>query len=314
MRTYRKIFGLTLLLIVMGTLGFSAGTQEFSASDLGKKPTVVVSILPQQYFAERIGGDLIDILVLVGEGQSPHSYEPTPSQMSQLATADLWFLSGTDFEIALEPKIRSLYPELKIIDGTAGVTFRPMEEHHHDDEEVLGSDDEQGAGQEYDQPGNIDRHTWLGKQPALIMAGHIVRELSRELPTQVAELHERYEEMVAEIETVFSQLSEQLAPLRGRTIFVYHPAFGYFFDDFGIIQEAVETGGKEPTAKALASLIENAQKEHVAAIFVQKQFPVNTAIKVADAVGANVIALDPLSPDWLENIKDIGKALRTSSN
>lgn len=234
--------------------------------------------------------------------------------MSQLATADLWFLSGTDFEIALEPKIRSLYPELKIIDGTAGVTFRPMEEHHHDDEEVLGSDDEQGAGQEYDQPGNIDRHTWLGKQPALIMAGHIVRELSRELPTQVAELHERYEEMVAEIETVFSQLSEQLAPLRGRTIFVYHPAFGYFFDDFGIIQEAVETGGKEPTAKALASLIENAQKEHVAAIFVQKQFPVNTAIKVADAVGANVIALDPLSPDWLENIKDIGKALRTSSN
>jgi zinc transport system substrate-binding protein len=294
-----------MMLIVMGTLGFSAGTQEFSASDIEKKPTVVVSILPQRYFAERIGGDLIDILVLVGEGQSPHTYEPTPSQMSQLATADIWFLSGTDFEIVLVPKVRSLYPKLRIVDGTAGVEFRPMEAHGHDDEH--------GTEQEYDQPGNIDRHTWLGKQPALIMAGHIARELSLEMPAQADELQKRYKEMVAEIELVFSQLSEQLAPLRGRTIFVYHPAFGYFFDDFGIIQEAVETGGKEPSAKALASLIENAQKENVAAIFVQKQFPVSAAKTVAAAVGAKVVALDPLSPDWLENIKEIGNALMTSS-
>ncbi len=305
MRTYIQKIGLTMMLIVMGTLGFSAGMQEFSASDLGKKPTVVVSILPQRYFAERIGGDLIDILVLVGEGQSPHTYEPTPSQMSQLATADIWFLSGTDFEIALVPKIRSLYPKLKIIDGTAGVAFRPMEAHGHDEVHE--------AEQEYDQPGNIDRHTWLGKQPALIMAGHIVRELSLTLSAQATELQKRYTEMVGEIETVFSQLSEQLAPLRGRTIFVYHPAFGYFFDDFGIIQEAVETGGKEPSAKALASLIENARKENVAAIFVQKQFPVNTAKTVATAVGAKVVALDPLSPDWLENIKEIGNALMAST-
>ncbi len=289
----------------MGTLGFSAGTQELSASNLDKKPTVVVSILPQQYFAERIGEGLIDILVLVGEGQSPHTYEPTPSQMSRLATADIWFLSGTDFEIALVPKVRSLYPKLKIIDGTAGVAFRPMEAHEHDEE--------QSAGQEYDQPGNIDRHTWLGKQPALIMAGHIAGELSLEMPAHAAVLQKRYKEMVAEIELVFSQLSEQLASLRGRTIFVYHPAFGYFFDDFGLIQEAVETGGKEPSAKTLASLIEHAQKEHVAAIFVQKQFPVNAAETVATAVGAEVVALDPLNPDWLKNIKEIGNALKASA-
>ncbi|PKL29354.1 MAG: metal ABC transporter substrate-binding protein [Spirochaetae bacterium HGW-Spirochaetae-2] len=307
MRMYSNRFCLAIILFAMGTLVFSAGTQEFPAASVEEKPTVVVSILPQRYFIERIGGDLVNLLVLVGEGQSPHTYEPTPSQMSRLASADIWFLSGTDFEIALESKIRSLYPNLSIVDGTAGVAFRLMEAHGHHEE-----DDNHGHG--HDQTENIDRHTWLGKQPALIMAGHIAEQLALELPAKRAVIEARHQELIIEIEAVFSQLSAQLSPLHGRTIFVYHPAFGYFFDEFGIIQEAVETGGKEPTAKVLTELIENARQENVAAIFVQKQFPVNAARTVANAVGAEVVALDPLDPDWIENVKNIGKALLDSTH
>lgn len=84
---------------------------------------------------------------------------------------------------------------------------------------------------------------------------------------------------------------------------------GIFFDEFGIIQEAVETGGKEPTAKNLVALIEEARKDNVKAIFVQSQFPAQAAKNVADAVGAKVLPLDPLAYDWIENIESMASVL-----
>ncbi|HPE94325.1 MAG TPA: zinc ABC transporter substrate-binding protein, partial [Sphaerochaeta sp.] len=97
--------------------------------------------------------------------------------------------------------------------------------------------------------------------------------------------------------------------LAGTTVFVYHNSFGYFLDAFSIKQEAVETGGKEPTAKALAALIEKAKAERPKVIFVQKQFPVASAKTVADAVGAVVVSLDPLAYNWMESIKTMADAL-----
>jgi zinc transport system substrate-binding protein len=91
---------------------------------------------------------------------------------------------------------------------------------------------------------------------------------------------------------------------------VYHPAFGYFLDEFGIIQEAVETGGKEPTPRQLGRLIEKARAEKVKVIFVQAQFPAESARTAAAAAGAELVSLDPLAPDWLANISVMGEALK----
>jgi zinc transport system substrate-binding protein len=140
--------------------------RDASGPDAAKasKPIIAVSIMPQAYFAGRIGGEFISVMVLVGPGQSPHSYEPTPRQMSDLARAAAWVLSGTEFEISLRPKIENLFPHLSVVDGTGGVRFRSMEAHEHEGEEA-----------EEETPGSpeIDRHTWLGLEPAKIMAFHI---------------------------------------------------------------------------------------------------------------------------------------------
>ena len=295
-----------MVLILVGTLLFATGTRETPAGS--DKPIIAVSILPQNYFVKRIGGDRVSTVVLVGSGQSPHSYEPTPKQMEQLSQAKAWILSNTDFEIGLAPKIASMYPSLQIVDGTEGVTFRLLEAHSHEGEE-------NGVHEEHDNGlTNIDRHTWLGREPAKIMARHIKETLSAIDPAGAGFYEENYRVLINDIDTVFDGLVSTLAPLRGRTVFVYHPSFGYFFDDFGIIQEAVETGGKEPTAKSLAALIKEAQADEAAAIFVQAQFPVDAAKTVADAVGAQVVSLDPLAEDWLENIQRIGDTLQSSLN
>jgi zinc transport system substrate-binding protein len=95
---------------------------------------------------------------------------------------------------------------------------------------------------------------------------------------------------------------------------VYHPSFGYFLDEFGIRQQAVETGGKSPGPRDLNRLIALAKQERPAAIFIQSQFPVSAAKTVADAAGAELVSLDPLAPDWLANIRLMGEALKMTIN
>jgi zinc transport system substrate-binding protein len=260
-----------------------------------------VSILPQAWFVSRIAGEKARLTILAGPGQSPHNYEPSPKQIYDLAGAGAWILSGTEFEISLRPKVAALFPGLRIVDGTEGVRFRNLEEH-----------EEEGAHEEQSSL-EIDRHTWLGSGPAKILAAHVRDTLSLIDPGHAAYYAEQYEALVREIDDEFNRLRIELAPLKGKNAFVYHPSFGYFFDEFGIRQEAVETGGKEPGPRDLSRLIEKAKREQAAVIFVQAQFPANAARTVAAVAGAELVSMDPLAPDWFANIRRMGEALKKAA-
>jgi zinc transport system substrate-binding protein len=220
--------------------------------------------------------------------------------MADLTAAKAWILSGTEFETSLRPKVEALFPKLAIIDGTAGMRFRTLTEREADNDGDGHND-------------GIDRHTWLGHKPARIMAGHILAALCDIDAPGEAVYRKNYRTLISDMDQEFGALREKLSPQRGKIVFVYHPAFGYFLDEFGIIQEAVEIGGKEPTPRALNSLIERARQEHAAAIFVQAQFPVNTAKTASDAAGAVLVPLDPLAPDWLANIRHMGEVLQQNT-
>ncbi|HPS58606.1 MAG TPA: zinc ABC transporter substrate-binding protein [Spirochaetota bacterium] len=299
MKKIMTVFAVAVLSAVISFCGKGDPGQTDS------KPVVAVSILPQKYFLERIAGDRVTVLVLAGEGQNPHSYEPTPGQMTSLAGAKGWILSGVDFEISLKEKVAAAYPLIRLIDGTKGVKFRHLEGHHHEE-------GHEHADKDHDHEDGIDKHIWLGKEPVKIMAGHI-RDFLVQIDPDGKPLYEKnYMDFANEIDTMFADLKKNLAPYAGKKVFVFHPAFGYFLDEFGIEQEAVETGGKEPSAKNLTNLITMAKKEKPVAIFVQAQFPVNAAKTIADSAGAEVVTLDPLSSDWPGNIKKMGTAIENS--
>jgi zinc transport system substrate-binding protein len=296
------------LIVVLGV--HAAGGKEAAPS---AKPLVAVSVLPQSYFVERIAGGKVDVLTIVGPGQSPHAYEPSPRQMADLSRAAAWFTVGVEFEHALEPKISALYPALRLVDTAAGIRFRSLEAHEHEDEEHEaegehdeGHEDEHGDDHEGE---GLDPHVWLGRDSVKVQAGHIRDALSAIDVANASFYAANYERFAKEIDELFSELGIRLAALRGKPVFVFHPAFGYFFDEFGIIQEAVETGGKEPTQKALADLIGKAKAEGASVIFVQAQFPAEAARSVAKAIGGQVLQIDPLSADWLNNQKLMADAL-----
>ncbi len=261
-------------------------------------PVVAVSILPQSEFVSRIAGDKVKVLTLVGPGASPHSYEPTPRQMAELSAASLWLSIGVEFEKALLPKVKSLYPKLIIVSTAKDVVYRKLESHAHE------------AGAAPDEAGGLDPHVWLGRDAVKAQLAATRDALIALMPSETAVFKANHDAYMVEIEAVFSLLARELAPLRGSTAFVYHPSFGYFLDNFGIRQEAVEVGGKEPTQKTLALLISNAKADGAKVIFVQKQFSPTAARTVAKAIGGIVVEIDPLAPNWLENIRAMGEALK----
>ena len=253
---------------------------------------VEVSILPQKYFVERVGGSHVKVEVLVAPGQEPHTYEPTPKQVAHLAEARIYFQIGFPFEEALINKISSgTFENLKVVDTRQGIKLR------------TGS-----------EPGGVagtpDPHIWLDPKLVKIQAQTMETALARLDPADAAEYEKNLHDFQADLDRLDAELAATLAPFKGREFFVFHPAYGYFGDAYGLKQVPVEVGGKEPSAKELTALIDRAKKDGVKVIFVEPQFSQKTAGAVAEAIGGAVVPLDDLSPDYLHNLENFAAQIQ----
>ena len=288
--------GTTALLV--GLVAARAGALSETAPAPAPEPVrVFVSILPQAWFVQRIGGPHVEVYVLVGPGQSPHTFEPTPRQMADLARARLFFTTGWPFETRVLEKARSIHPGLQVIDLRQGITLRRFT----DEEAGQGGEDEDKD--EGHRAGEPDPHIWLNPRLAAIQAARIAQALAAADPDRAAEFQKNLETLQDDLRRTDERLARVLAPLRGQTFFVFHPAFGYFADAYGLRQRAVEIEGKEPTARGLADLIEKARAAGVRIIFIQPQFSAKSAGAVARAIGGAVVPMDPLAADYLANLE-----------
>lgn len=270
-----------------------------------EKLTVAVSILPQAHFVERVGGERVRVIVLVGPGQSPHAYEPTPKQVAELAGAQAYFTIGVEFERGILPRLRSSFPKLRIVDTRAGVPLRTMTRTETSTECDHGHD--HGY---HDHQGTPDPHIWLSPRLVRIQAQTIGDALAALDPPGAETYRRKLADFQADLDRLHDRLEAAFAGLKGREVFVFHPAFGYFLDEFGLRQIPVEIEGKEPTARQLATVIERAKAAGVRVIFVQPQFSRKSAEAVAEAISGVVVPLDPLARDFTANLEDIAAKIQ----
>lgn len=258
---------------------------------------MVVSILPQVWFAERIGGGDVEVSVLLGPGQSPATFDPSARQMAALLEAELFVVAGVPFENGLLPKIR------RLPDGPA-IAEVPVPES------VAGreSGGHESAGHDHDHDG-IDPHTWLAPRQAQALADTMCAALCRLRPAWAPRFQARSEVLRQELTSLDRQIAELLAPWRGREFFVFHPAFGHFAAAYGLTQVAIEAGGHEPGARHMTEIIERAKDAGATAIVVQPQFSRRSAEAVARSLGVEVIALDPLAVEYDANLLLIARTL-----
>ena len=285
------------VLIVMAVL------TAFAVPARSEPLAVFVSVLPQKFFVEAIGGERVAVSVMVPPGASPATYEPRPQQMRELARARLYFAVGVPFEEAWLDRLGAANRSMAIIATEEGVEGRAMASHRHDH-------DHDGHAKTK-RPG-LDPHVWLSPRAVLTQGRNILRALVSADPEGGATYGENYRRFARDVVALDLELMERLRPLEGSSFMVFHPSWGYFADDYGLIQRAVEVEGKEPKAGELAALIDEVRREKIAVIFVQPQFSRKAAETLAQAAGAGVETLDPLAEDWDENLRRVAEALLSS--
>jgi zinc transport system substrate-binding protein len=294
-----------VLMLLLAALVMAVAAGCNSESDSIGKTVVAVSILPQAGFIEAIGGDKIDVVVMVPPGASPHTYEVTPDQMTQLSKAKMYAKVGSpvEFELVWMDKLIAQNEAMLVVDCSQGVQLMEMAEGEHEHE------NEVEAESEHEHEG-LDPHIWLSVKNAKIMVKNICDGLVQIDPANKTYYENNGVDYMDKLTELDSELADDLSGVTNRNFIVFHPAFGYFARDYDLTQIAVEQGGKEPEADYIVRLIEEAKERDIKVVFVSPQYSTKSAETIAKEIGGQVVVINPLARDFIENMRAIETAMK----
>lgn len=292
-----------------------------------------VSILPQKYFVEQIGGDRVSVNVMVLPGASPATYEPKPKQMADLSKTDIYFSIGVPFERTWLERFRSLNKKMVIAETDKGIRKREIESHthhgeegheheedHHDEHAEHGHDDHghdehaehndehdhethaEDDHHDHDHSGMKDPHIWVDPILAVTQAHNIAEALCEADPEGCSVFRANEKAFAEKAKKLDSEIKDILAGSKGKNLLVFHPSWGYFTDRYGLSQIPVELDGKEPKPADLKKFMDMVKRLRLKTIFIQPQFSKKSAELIARETGATVTAADPLAENWDENL------------
>lgn len=264
------------------------------------KPVISVSILPQKYFIERLADDLVEVNVMIPSGASPATYEPSVSQLRMLDQSSVFMRIGyVGFELSWLKKIRAVNPDMKIVDLSRGI--EPIQENEKDHQHNFGH-----------AHVGFDPHIWMSALNAKIIAENIYNELLLLFPEEKMDLATRFDMLEKELDSLHITIINLLSGQKDRSFMIYHPALSYFSRDYNFYQYPLEIDGKTPSPAHMKRMIDLGEEKRISTIFIQKQFDRKNAEVLANEISAKIIQIDPLDPDWHEQMIYIAKQLSSS--
>ncbi|OFZ25777.1 MAG: hypothetical protein A2381_03400 [Bdellovibrionales bacterium RIFOXYB1_FULL_37_110] len=258
---------------------------------------IITSIEPVTFLVEEIGKNLVATTTLIGQGKDPHTYTPSPEQIKKISTAQFYFAIGAQFESIILNKINS-QKGLSIIMLDQNFKKRKMESSHD-------HGDKQGHNEN-----EFDPHIWLSPIAINNMAEIIASTLSKHDPNNQPTYQKNLVNFKSQFNQTITVTNQLLAPLKGKKVFVFHPAFGYFLNAFDLLQEAIELEGKSPSPKHIAHIIKQAKEDKTKVIFVSPQFSTKAAQTIADGIKGEVVSINPLEKNVLKNFIDMANAIK----
>ena len=252
----------------------------------------IVSVLPEQTFLQAIGGNKVNITLMVKPGNSPHTYEPKPSQMQAISSANIYFAIGVEFEKAWLDRFQNQNRNMKVIDISNGIEKIDIKGHSHDQHK------------EHNDEGK-DPHIWTSPKNVKIIAQNIYNELVKLDNSNKKYYQQNLEKFLVHVNNTDKQIRQTVQ--KNQKFMVFHPAWGYFAKEYNLIQIPIEIEGKSPKPRELKHLIEEAKEEHVKVIFTSPEFSDAIAKQIANELKIPVIKVSPLSPNWSQNLINLAK-------
>ncbi|MCU0661769.1 MAG: zinc ABC transporter substrate-binding protein [Myxococcota bacterium] len=266
---------------VMALLAMASACGSEKGAD--ERPIVVVTLLPQAYFVERLALDSVQVEVMIPPGAGHSTYEPTAGQLSALAQARLYVKVGHPsftFETAWLDKVVRGSTQLRVVDSSVGV--------NRDDD---------------------DPHFWMAPDGARLMARNIAAGLALLLPEKASDISSNLAALEKDIDSLDAEIKGLLAGTVSKRFYVFHPAFGHFARQYGLEQVAIEHGHKEPSPDELRRVLQAAKADGAKAILVQPQYSKEAAGVVAAETGAPLVEVDPESRQWLASMRQAARAI-----
>jgi zinc transport system substrate-binding protein len=284
--------------LFIGVISITSCSQRPATLATSDKLQIVVSIAPQQYFVERIGDDHVDVDVMVPPGAEPHTFEPKPEQLKALSQADAYMRIRIDFEAAWMSKFTAVNSTMLIVDTTQGIQRIPM---------LLDFDETEAAHRDGEE--NLDPHIWLSPRLVKMQAQTIYNALVQLDAEHQAIYQDNLEDFLADIDALDTEIQQKLQGIQNRKFVVFHPGWGYFARAYDLEMIPIAVGGQEPSATELGRLITKAKQENIKIVFAEPQFSKQAATTIAEEIDGEVLLIDPLSPDWLNNLRNVADTL-----
>ncbi len=256
---------------------------------------VCASILPQRFFIEKIGGDKVEVVVMVPPGASPATYEPRPSELKALLSSRLYFAIGVPFERQWLKRFLGINPKMKIVHTEKDIRLFPV------------------SYESSSKKGILDPHIWLAPNLVMLQARRIFMALKEEYPQFSREFEKNYVSFMSELVGLDLKISRILSPLKGKYVLVFHPSWGYFLRAYGLRQIAIEREGKAQKGAQLVRLSRFIKEKGIKAVFFQPQFSKRYALSIGNSLNLKVIELDPLAPNWEENLLMAARKIRDAN-
>ena len=286
----KLIISIILCILVLTPLCIGQG------SDANKNDKIIVyaTIQSQKEMIEAVGGDKVTVNIIVPPGDSPHTRDLTPSQLTDLAKARIYVMvgSGVEFEVKSIDKIRDLNKNMIVIDSSKGIELISIGFHAHEGEE-LHSEEEGGK----------DPHIWNSIKNGKTMVQNIYEGLIAVDPDNKEYYLKNRDEYIMKLDEADQYIANELTDIPNRSFMIFHPSWGYFSRDYNLTQIAIEVGGKEPTLQSLSHTIEEAKEENIKTVFVSPGFSSKAAEIITKEIGGKTEVLDPLAENYIENLK-----------
>lgn len=293
------------IVILVGGIGLvlSYFSGEESTNIESEKVVVSATIFPLYDITKNIIGDIGEVNLILQPGQSPHTFDPSPSVIKEANASDLFIAIGHSLDPWVEKVANSLGKEVYIPDaGIKLLEFGHADEHekreddHHDEHEDEHAEEHDDHEDEHaHEHGDLDPHYWLSPENAKIIAGNIAKKLSAEFPEHEDVFMENLNSYVAQLDKNISNWNKQLAGVQGEVI-TLHDAFSYFLEYANVeLAGTIEPfAGKQPTPKFLAELQETVSEHDIKVVFGEPQLSKDVLLPFARDNGVTVSTLDPL--------------------
>lgn len=288
----KKITG-TLTILLFLFLLQSCGGRQVSEYD----GVVSVSIIPLEYFVDRLTDNALDVNVMIPPGASHATYSPTTAQFRKLSESSIYVrVEHLGYERAWINRLSGMNPDMHIVNLMEGLEIIRGEEIDHGD---------------HVHEGGIDPHIWMSPKVILEVLPRIKEAIIDAYPLLSGSVTANYTDLVAEINRIDQEMEETVASLSKKRFMIFHPALTYLARDYGLEQIAVERGGKEPSPAMLSNIIREARKHDIPVIFIQREFDVRSAELISQETGAEIIQINPLAYDWEKNIRELMDIFKT---